>query len=234
MGKLVPLLLAVIGAVSSSCSTVRYYVNVSSISSGEDSGRRVAILPLDQKVSLDDLQFREFSRYLEKAMASKGYVVTQERASAQVFVLLGYAISDPQERQTTTIMPMTSYQSGQTVNSYAYSGGYSAYGTATSSGTYSTTYVPMTSSYTTYTRLIKISAFDVRVSKEKPKQLWETTISSTGSSGDLRQVFPMMLAASMEHIGTNTRSEINTEIAERDPRIAEILGVNPSRTPAKE
>ena len=38
---------------------------------------------------------------------------------------------------------------------------------------------------------------------EKEVQLWKTTVTSTGTSGDLRQVFPILVAASQEHIHNN-------------------------------
>jgi hypothetical protein len=68
-----------------------------------------------------------------------------------------------------------------------------------------------------------IDLSEYRKSK-KEVQLWKTTVTSTGSSGDLRRVFPVMVTASKPHIATNSGQQIKVKIRENDPNILEIKG----------
>ena len=62
---------------------------------------------------------------------------------------------------------------------------------------------------------------------EKEIQLWKTTVTSSGSSGDLRQVFPILVAAAKPHIGSNTGKKVKVILSEGDKRVTEIKGLNP-------
>ena len=55
-----------------------------------------------------------------------------------------------------------------------------------------------------------------------------TEIVSTWTSGDLRKLFPIMLAGSMEHIASTTQGYVPVTMTESDPRIGFVLGVAPS------
>ena len=59
---------------------------------------------------------------------------------------------------------------------------------------------------------------------EKEVQLWKTTVTSNGSSGDLRQVFPILVAASKPYIGSNTGKKLKVMLSEGDKRVTEIKG----------
>ena len=53
--------------------------------------------------------------------------------------------------------------------------------------------------------------------------MWKTIIKSTGSSGDLRRVFPVMIGASYKYFDNNTHKEIFVDITdEKDPRVISI------------
>lgn len=208
-------------------------VKINSIGSDEPAGKKVVILPLNQKTSPEELQFKEFSAYLSKVLSDKGYTVVPDPRSAQVWVFLGYSISSPREHEVTSAMPMTTYQPGRTTT-YTGSGFYGATGTASTSGSYNTTYVPVTNTVVSYTRKITVGALQDQGSKKDPKQLWETTLISTGSSGDLRATFPVMIAAAADHIGTNTRQALPLDIAFDDPRVLNLTGQDLDRVPANQ
>jgi hypothetical protein len=59
---------------------------------------------------------------------------------------------------------------------------------------------------------------------EADRLYWKLYIDSTGSSGDLRRVFPVMIAAARDHLGKNTQGQVEISIDETDPKIAEIKG----------
>ena len=106
--------------------------------------------------------------------------------------------------------------------------------TASYSGT--TTYTPqygVTGSRThvgtiiTYFRYMILDAIDLEEygETEEKRQLWKTTVTSTGTSGDLRQVFPILVAASKEYFGTNTGKKVRLILYENDERVIEVKGL---------
>jgi len=49
-------------------------------------------------------------------------------------------------------------------------------------------------------------------------------VTSTGSSGDLRKVMPIMVGASMNHIGGNTYGKVKEVLSESDEKVLFIQG----------
>ena len=65
--------------------------------------------------------------------------------------------------------------------------------------------IKRTGSYEAYTRTLKLVATDL----SSGKNAWEMTATSTGRTGDLNQVFPVLLIASEPYIATNkSRSRV--------------------------
>ena len=102
---------------------------------------------------------------------------------------------------------------------------------ATYSGT--TTYTPTygvvgsrqhTGTYINFTRYISLDALDLKIYRgsKQEKQIWKTGIFSTGHSGDLRRVFPVMIAAAAQYIGENTGKKIEVRLSEDDARVKAI------------
>ena len=54
--------------------------------------------------------------------------------------------------------------------------------------------------------------------------VWKTTITSKGRSGDLRLVFPVLVGAATEYIGTDTGHQVRVEIKESDSRVLKVRG----------
>ena len=215
------------------CATVpRYNVGVNSINSGEEivGGKKCVIFPGMKDTTKDDLQFTEYERYVARALSKKGYTVTDNPGEAEIAVFLSYGIGDPQAHTFSYSMPVfgqTGVSSAQTYGSVQGFGN-----SATYSGT--TTYTPSygvvgatsgVGEYTTYTRYIRLDAFDLIAYREskKEKHLWKTDMISTGSSGDLRRVFPVMVAAAVPYISENTQNMKEIQLEENDKRILEIV-----------
>jgi len=151
---------------------------------------------------------------------------------AHIAIFLMYGIGDPQKHQYTYSLPLW----GQTgVSSSSTYGTVNTYGsTATYSGT--TTYTPTygvvgstmhTGTRVTYFRYFILDALDLNEYRRTKKevQLWKTTVTSTGSSGDLRQVLPVMIGASKEYLGTNTGKKVKVILHENDKRVLEVKGI---------
>lgn len=220
----------------SGCATLslqpKFEVAVSSLASPAASKEKTYVLwPGNKGVNVYDLQFQEYARDLRRVLARHGFVRAKNVATADVAILLSYGIGDPQTHQFSYSLPVY----GQTGVSSS-----STFGTATvngDSGTYSGTtmytpsygitgYTAQSGSYTTFFRYARIDAYDLNVYRKSKKQIqiWQTTITSTGTSGDLRRVFPILMAAAAPYIASNTGKQVDVVLHESDPRVKAIEG----------
>ena len=100
-------------------------------------------------------------------------------------------------------------------------------GTTTYTRSYGVTgYSTPLGSATSYFRFIVLDAYDLDVYKRENKldQVWRSTVTSTGSSGDLRHVFPVMVAGSAKHLATNTGQKVEITLDEENATVRYIKG----------
>jgi hypothetical protein len=218
----------------SGCATTQpgFSVKVDSISGTSADKTSYILLPGNKDAKADDLQFKEYAAYVNRALIKQGFVPADSVEKANIAIFLVYGIGDPQEHKYSYSIPTwgqtgvsSSYTTG-TVSSY---GGYGSYsGTTTYTPTYgitgSTSHI---GSHTTYFRFMVLDAMDLDEYKKSKKevQLWKTTVTSAGSSGDLRQVFPILVAASKQYIAKNTGQKVEVNLYEEDDRVIEIKGI---------
>ena len=227
VSSVLPLLVSVV--VCAGCATQRYKVHIDSINSGQSGKQKYILVPGKKGVSPGDLQFREFAAYTHRALQQKGFIHTERLDEADIAIFLYFIVSEPSEHQYSYSTPIY----GQTGISSSHTYGWlRSYGnSATYSGT--TTYTPTygvvgsrqhTRTYVNFTRYISLDALDLKVyrSSKEEKQIWKTDIFSTGHSGDLRRVFPVMIAAAAQYIGENTGKKIEVRLSEDDARVKAI------------
>lgn len=229
-------LLSIFFSVSllSGCATRQpiYGVVVDSISGSSVDKKSYILLPGNKDTKVDDLQFKEYATYVDRALIKQGLVPADSGEKANIAIFLVYGIGDPKEHKYSYSIPIwgktgvsSSYTIG-TVNSYGSYGSYS--GTTIYNPTYgitgSTSHI---GSYTTYFRFIVLDAMDLDEFRKSKKevQLWKTTITSVGSSDDLRQAFPVLIAASQQYIANNTRKKVVVNISEGEERVNQIKGI---------
>ena len=82
--------------------------------------------------------------------------------------------------------------------------------------------IKRTGSYLTYTRTLKLVATDLSTGKNA----WETTATSTGRTGDLNQVFPVLLIASEPYIAT-TKSKSRVLMKLNNPAVLALTAETP-------
>lgn len=228
------LLMLMCGILLVGCATVpRFHVNVDSISApGAILKKKYILLSGLKDIGPTDLQFTEYAGYVEKALTPMGLSRTDNFEDANVAIFLAYGIGDPQKHQYTYSLPVwgqTGVSSSTTYGTLSTYGGYgSYYGTTTYTPTYGITgYTTHIGTYTTYFRFFVLDAIDLEEYKSSQKvvQLWQTTVTSTGSSADLRRVFPVLVAASKPYIGTNTGKKVKLTLTENDKAVVEIRGL---------
>jgi len=66
--------------------------------------------------------------------------------------------------------------------------------------------------------------FNAFLKNQEEIQLWRTQITSSGSSGDLRRVFPVLVAASVPYLGRNSGQKVKVELRESDDEVLQIKG----------
>jgi hypothetical protein len=222
--------LVVLGAFG--CATTRFAVQVDSITAPDhDPGSKYVLLPGREEVAANDLQYREFAAYVERALQARGFKQADSADEADVAILLNYGIGEPQTTTYTYSLPIYGQTGGgkATYSGSTYGpGGYShTTGTIQQQPTYgvvgSQTH---TGSVTTYFRYLILDAVDLRAYRESQAivPVWKTTVTSTGSSGDLRRVLPVLVGAAVEHVATNTGQQVNIELGESDPRVLQVRG----------
>ena len=162
-----------------------------------------------QNVGDGDIQFKEFARYVENALALKGYIRKNNKEGADLLISLAYWIGEPQTTTSTE-----TYTSGV---GYSYPVGWMWY-----------TVPPQirqeTTTKTTYKETLVLEAYDLK-DTSKHSQLWKTTLENVvyeNDAGDLRLVLPYMIKAGMKYFGVDSGEKKYEWVEGRDPMILEI------------
>lgn len=230
--KIIGLLIAVLASGCATMGQLQFEVRVDSLASPAAQQKRTyLLLPGNEGVTWDDLQFQEYAVYVMRVLNAQGFVSAQKAEDADVVIVLSYGIGDPQTRQYSYSLPVwgqTGVSSAHTygrATSYGSSASYS--GTTIYTPTYGVTgYTSHVGTQTTYFRYALIVGYDLKIFKqtEKQVQLWRTTATSTGSSGDLRQVFPILVSASIPYIASNTGKQVSVRLYENDKIVRTVKG----------
>lgn len=188
------------------------------------------LVPGERGVDAGDLQFREFAAYVDRLLSEKGFVKVEDFQDADVAVLMVYAIGDPETYLSTYSTPVwgkTGVSSSETKGDVSSYGGRSTYSSSTKyKPSYGVTgYKTHVRTDVSFTRFLSLSAYDVSafVREGRTSQVWSARVSSTGSTNDLRFVFPYMVAAMKPYLGFNTGRKIAVELSADDPRVLRVL-----------
>ena len=215
-------------AASTREPNARYKVTVDGLADARAAGKRTYYLyPGSKDVSPNDLQFREFASYVHGALRLRGFLPSQDGTSADIVVFLSYGIGEPQT--TYYSYPVFGTVGGQTSTFTA-----STYGSGGSAHTTGSVSTPArrgvvgtgVGSATSYTRWTRLEAVDVAAFMESQQviPLWQTTAISSGSSGDLRRAFPVMVAAMAPHLASNTERQRRVTLRESSKKVAAVRG----------
>ena len=207
--ELAALASAMIALAMSGCtpypSWPSYNVAVSALAAEESSQySTVFIIPGIEGVDENDLQYREYRKYMNRALEASGYTIEPDIESAELAVSLYYEISDPKSNQTTKMKPV-------------FGSNFSIQG-----------WVPTSSTYTTYLRYVHLTAVDMRkwTTSSEVYPVWETQIISEGSSADMRKVFPVLAASGIHYYGSNSEGTRSFVISEGQQSVIYVKGRN--------
>ena len=220
--------------VLSGCANAPHFeVYVDSISSPVSQElKRYVLFPINKGVSVDDLQFQEYSSYVHRALSTQGFIKADDITDANIAIFLAYGIGEPKTNQYTYSLPTWGITGVSSSNTYGTVNTYGNRATVNATTTYTPTYgvtgsTTHTGTYTTFTRYMVLDALDLNETKktEKYKQIWKTTVMSTGSSGDLRKVLPILVAASKPYVAKNTGQKLLINLKEQDQAVLDVKGI---------
>ncbi len=211
-----------------------YTVGINSINSEPATHKKhYLLLPGNENTSEKDLEFQEYAAYIHRALKANGFVQASKE-SAQVIIFAAYGIGEPMAQNYSFSLPVygqtgggTSYFTG---SSYG-SGGYSSFsGSAYSPPQYGVVGSQTHSgSFITHKRYFVLDAYGAdtlrKSNGETFEQVWKTTAVSRGRTNDLRQVLPVLVAASYRNFATNTKQKIYIELSPNDKRVKFIKGL---------
>lgn len=207
-------------ACSTAPRTMKFRTEIDSLMAvGEQQGKTLfVVLPGNAGGNDHDLQFIEFKSYIEKILANRGYTKASSLQDSNVVMILSYGVGNPEIRQFSYEVPIWNDMAYYYPMSRYYRGFYPGYGVGG--------YAQRIDSYTTFRRYLVLEACEKEAYQlqQQCKQLWKTSVQSSGSSNDLRMVFPYMAAAMQPYIGSNTGHMITVDIDETDPLARSLLG----------
>jgi hypothetical protein len=226
--QMLKILTTVFGLLAVGCASLgpRFYVDVSALRDSQLVERRTYVVyPGLQGVDPADLQFREFAGQLDRVLLAKGFKPAAPNARPDLLILLSYGIGEPQTSYYS--YPVFGRVSGgtSTFTASAFgSGGFTQTTGTVTSPTRHGVVGTRTVSRREFQQWAAIEAVDIEtfIKTQKISQAWRTEMTSSGSSGDLRRVLPVMLAASQPYIGVNTRQQVRRVLNDDSPEVVAI------------
>lgn len=216
--------------ISSGCASTQ--LTVDSNLDGAPTTKAFYIIPGNKGVSSDDLVFKEYKGYVTNALVKKGFIPTDDATKDFLVITLNYGVGEPEKSVRSYAVPV--YGFGGMAGYAAYNGiGYGGLARTVPPplATMPVGYNTVVEEETNYTKYIVITAYENLMSmkpgkdgnREAPMK-WQTRITSTGESSDLRDYFPVMIAGALDKIGTDTGKAIskNVKMGKNDPRLCEI------------
>jgi hypothetical protein len=231
--NLLPVIMTLLMCGCATLGQQPFSISVDSLASPEASTKKTYLLiPGNDGVTWDDLQFKEYAVYLMRILDAQGYILAKSNEEANLVIILSYGIGDPQIQQYSYSLPTWGKTGVSSANTYGTASTYGNTTTLNATTTYTPTYgVTGYNTYsgttTTFFRYAFITGYDYEKFKETNKQvkLWQTTITSTGASGDLRQVFPVLLGASVPYLATNTGKKVEVSLQENEKVVKAVKGL---------
>ena len=208
------LLLLLLPLVLSACGSF-YRVQVSSLASPDAlSYTDYYLAPADKAPTLPSLERESYIGQLERALETKGFQRVASQKTARFILHFGYKVGDAATRNYIEQQQNWGQTGYKSTKIYETAPNGTRIVKVNSTPTYGVVgYTPVSRSITTYPFLVTLKAY----SKEgygtpKGKQLWETVITASSSTPDLRKAFPYMLKAGIPYIGHDTGGTVSVEI----------------------
>lgn len=225
------LMLANCATAPGETASTDHYVSASSTASlPAGTAHSYALIPVDADIAADDADFVEYAAYVARALSEKGLAKAADGTAPDMIIRMRYGTGEPTRQvradKRVDIDRMSMGVPGNPSTSIASSSGKGSAKLGNSSRAGPTTRFAVSSdiapkAYTTYTHFILLDAYLVDPAKDASQwdKAFETDIGSTGTDEDLHQVFPYMIAATLDTIATTTDDVVRTTITPNDTRL---------------
>lgn len=215
------LLFLLLGGCAATSHPLQFRTEIDALAApGDIAAKRFVVLPDNPNGNTQDLQFIEFKGYIEKILANRGYSKAASLQDSDLVMFLSYGVGAPEVHQYTYDVPIWNDWN------YYYPYRMSRYNRGFYPGFAAGGYSQRIETYTTFRRYLALEACETGayLHQQQRKQLWKTSVQSSGASNDLRLVFPYMAAAMQAYLGSNTGHMITLDIGENDPLARSLLG----------
>jgi len=203
-------LLTLFMATACSPITAKYRVTVDAITAPNTTLKPSSyiIKALGKDTDENSLEFQRLSTKLIEVLESKGYAQPYASHLAQQTIYFDYGIEKVKEEIETYSEPDITFGMSWGFPYGYYGRHYHPYNNFWYGG--QTTYRKVYSYYNRYISLLSKDSLG--------KELWRVDVSSIGESKNLRKIVPMLLEASEEYIGTNTKEPIKMIVKEKSDK----------------
>ena len=202
------------------CGGKTYYAGVDALAAEDYKQQEddvYMLLPYDAAVRADDLQFQEVARALRTVFLRQGMRLTDSLQSASCLAYVDYGLGETRTALRSTTTPI--------------------WGTRLVNGRNVDTVVGMntdTRSYDVHTRYLRLYAHRKGKNAATPgPQLWQVSVSSSGTSDDFRSLLPALVQPLHGLLGVPTRGRryFSVELPENEGApIMEELDGDPEMT----
>ena len=228
--SLLPLLLALSLTLTLTACAPRHSISLASrvFPEAASAGKVCYLVPHGYRLSRDSPDFKEYAGYVARALAERGYTVTDDVTKANLAVALTYGMSAPQ---------VVSYTGTRAVYGYrpAYAGQPNY--VPNHQKIYTVTgYEPVTYANVFYMARLGLSARALLPAGGSGsgmvpgERVWDVNVTDSSPNDDLREAFAAMLAAALEYIGVDSERIVDIDIKNNDPRmkaVRELMAPSP-------
>lgn len=219
------ILFATLITLLAGCATgVTVQVNAIADSEIQAPGKKYLLTNALVEGPKDDLFFREFAAYFDRALSAKGYQRVGERGAADIIIAFSYGVSDGRTGINTFSFPIYESFGGETiVMTETDSAGNVTRRTVTIPPRYQIVGTQLESqTYTVYAHTALLEARLPATEGQTGKLLWKTVITSVNESNDLRTIMPYLAAAAAPYLGGNTGEQKRIELKPDTPAVVEM------------
>lgn len=164
----------------------------------------------------NDLYAGAYSEMLTRAFTEKGVKVVSNQKEAGIIVEFDFKLNEKESvGSQTEMVPVTSYSSSMTSNTW---NGANIFSANYFSNSTTTSLVPVvkTSTVISYDRGLEIKGTDAK----NGRQLFVLTVQSRGQSSDKRELFAAMATAALPLIGKDVGQQLEFPVGTNDPLIS--------------
>ncbi|MEO6246594.1 MAG: hypothetical protein ABIQ12_14290 [Opitutaceae bacterium] len=180
-------------------------------------------------VADDSLRYKEAADYVKTALSGKGMYEAPANTKPDMVVDLDYGVGPPQMKREMVSEPIYITLPGQIRTERVQVGtdsqGRPVYQTVTVQDPPRTEFAGFREYYVTvvvYEKYLKLSARENKEAAEgrPPSEIWTVDVTSEGENRDIRKSLPVLVAASIDYIGTDTQGQKSIRIKDSSSDIA--------------